>query len=370
MNEQKPTLHHTTSVGCCPKDPLTTRAMSSIENIDASSPGMGPKTIRSRAPDIVVSVGSGEAKREFQCYAVILSFASEYLDAMLSSSMKEGELGKIEFPDKDPEEWELFYNFIIPANMSTRSSRVNDETVLVLIPWFHEFQMNDFLQECDDYLGHSYLCLGCPDLDDSFWQMGRLEDESEEEHQVRLKERKVNFGKILAGLIAAIMYDLPYSKDVAESHMADLLIRLAFLQVKDLFDFPTVKSLDQLVRPLLLDDETGLRMGGGESTYLWPAVKEIISPHLSNLSQEMIDDDVLFPHLFHSYIQIKAAEDRCEAATDMVKSIVNVFPGDISRAGFGQNASAWETFKKVMNDHYNSNRAEFESLGIELPSLY
>ena len=59
--------------------------------------------IRSQAPDVTVSVGSGESKQEFKCYKVILSFASEYLDAMLSSGMKEGEMGVIEFPDKDPE---------------------------------------------------------------------------------------------------------------------------------------------------------------------------------------------------------------------------------------------------------------------------
>ena len=73
--------------------------------------GTSPPTkgIRSQAPDVTVSVGSGESKQEFKCYKVVLSFASSYLDAMLSSSMKEGEIGHIDFPDKDPEEWKLFY---------------------------------------------------------------------------------------------------------------------------------------------------------------------------------------------------------------------------------------------------------------------
>ena len=56
------------------------------------------KWIRSQAPDVTVSVGSGESKQEFKCYKVVLSFASPYLDAMLSSSMKEGEVGRINFP--------------------------------------------------------------------------------------------------------------------------------------------------------------------------------------------------------------------------------------------------------------------------------
>ena len=77
--------------------------------------------IRSQAPDVTVLIGSGDSKQKFKCYKVMLSFASEYLDAMLSSSMKEGEMNVIEFPDKDPEEWKLFYDFISPQKIGEAS---------------------------------------------------------------------------------------------------------------------------------------------------------------------------------------------------------------------------------------------------------
>ena len=74
-------------------------------------------TIRSQSPDLIVSVGSGESAQEFKCYKIILSFASKYLDAMLSSSMKEDTLSKIKFPNKDPEEWKMFYEFVNPQQI-------------------------------------------------------------------------------------------------------------------------------------------------------------------------------------------------------------------------------------------------------------
>jgi len=42
------------------------------------------KKIRYQPPDVIVSVGSGDAVQEFKCYGVALSFALPYLDAMLS----------------------------------------------------------------------------------------------------------------------------------------------------------------------------------------------------------------------------------------------------------------------------------------------
>ena len=44
--------------------------------------------------------------REYPCYRVVLSLASEYFDTMLSNSMRENETSKISFPDKDPNEWD------------------------------------------------------------------------------------------------------------------------------------------------------------------------------------------------------------------------------------------------------------------------
>ena len=112
------------------------------------------KMIRSQTPDVIASVGLGNSAQEFQCYKVILSFAPEYLDTMLGSSMKEGTLSKIEFPDKDPEEWKLFYKFTTSqmVKKSEHNNEINNENVLTLVLWFHEFRMVDSVQECGGYL--------------------------------------------------------------------------------------------------------------------------------------------------------------------------------------------------------------------------
>ena len=62
-----------------------------------------PKRLRSQAL-IVVSVGQGNAKTEFECYQVALSFSSPYFDAMFSVDMAESRCGLVDLPDKDPAE--------------------------------------------------------------------------------------------------------------------------------------------------------------------------------------------------------------------------------------------------------------------------
>ena len=99
------------------------------------------KKIKSVPPDLIVSVGSGPSKQEFECYKVVLCFAIE--------DMKEGTLSKIEFPTRDPSEWKLFYEFIFPAIIGMRfRDEINEENALKLLPWFDEFAMSDELEEC------------------------------------------------------------------------------------------------------------------------------------------------------------------------------------------------------------------------------
>lgn len=111
-------------------------------------PKEGTKCLRSQEPDVVVVVGSGVKKEEFHCYRLNLSFASEVFDAMFCSGMKENETGKILLPDKDPNEWRLFYEFFDPATV--HNARVTDANVETLTPWFHHFQMMRLLENCDE----------------------------------------------------------------------------------------------------------------------------------------------------------------------------------------------------------------------------
>ena len=110
--------------------------------------------LRKHPPDCIVSVGNGDKREEFECYEVILCMASEVFDAMLGGSMKESHTSRIDLPDKDANEWTLFYKFIDPK--TCREAKITTENVFKLVPWFHHFQMESLLQECDQVM-NSYL---------------------------------------------------------------------------------------------------------------------------------------------------------------------------------------------------------------------
>jgi len=277
------------------------------------------KKIRSQPPDVIVAVGSGESVREFKCYKVILSFASVYLDAMIGSCLREGSLSRIEFPDKDPEEWKLFYEFIAPDNLGKerRNATIDNENVLLLLPWFHEFQMCDCVSECDQYLAYKFF-----GKDPTFFW-------SNKEH---LETRKDKFGMMMNVLQLAHRYDLSCAKDEMEKKVVDLLNIPGTL---DLFDFSVAKSLLQLVLPLEMCNETELRMREGKSTHLWRMINNIMSPHISHLSQEMIDDKINFPHIFYPYMQLKIAQDSADIknrnltrAKRIIAAIIHFVPKD------------------------------------------
>ena len=165
------------------------------------------------SPDITVVVGKGMYKHEFECYKVALSLASPVFDAMLSSDMAESNNNQIELADKDPDQWQKFYGFIIHDD----AVRINEENALILTPWFHEYEMKKALDECDNVLSNTVDILSKnnrPTLSDRdcirFWK-----EES--------NTRKNDFGRIITLLEIACMYDLSKTKSSAESLISFLM---------------------------------------------------------------------------------------------------------------------------------------------------
>ena len=322
------------------------------------------KKIRSQAPDVTVSVGSGESKQEFKCYKVVLSFASPYLDAMLSSSMKEGEMSRVDFPDKDPEEWKLFYNFISPGKIGTDNcAEISHDNVMVLLPWFHELQINYYVKKCDDYLAKSYFS---GDMK-PFWGKERQDRENNMAHNARIERRRSKFEAILGVLQLSHIYDLKSTKDAMEKKVSILMDMLP--QTHDLFDLPTVKTLLQFVLPLELSNDAGVRMKEGESLHIWPAFEKILSPHISTLTQSIIDHEDHFPLLFHSYIQSRAEKEKAQAATSIINSIINHTPDRLYDMWPNYNdTGARDKLKETISSYYNGqHKGDFKTLGITLP---
>jgi hypothetical protein len=96
---------------------------------------------RKEEPDVTIIVGG----KTFRHYRQVLCLASDFFDAALNSGMKESLTSTIEFPDKKPEEWELFASFLEPLS----HTKVTESNVVMLTPWFHEFGASALLEECD-----------------------------------------------------------------------------------------------------------------------------------------------------------------------------------------------------------------------------
>jgi hypothetical protein len=226
--------------------------------------------LRNHQPDIVVSVGSGDGKEEFECYQLILVMASEVFDAMLSGSMKESKTSRIEFPDKDPNDWKLFYTFINPS--TCRDAKINTDNVMKLVPWFHQLQILPLLTECDRVM-ESYLISKQP----SNWH--------------KLTENQ--FEKLIKWASFSNLYGLPYS------------LLVAIKQIKVVLSLPhdcvTLQSLKTLL-PLLPDNDI-----------IWKVVKEYLPVDASDgpdfSDRQSLSENHLLVYLIDSGIQRKRNSD-------------------------------------------------------------
>ena len=308
--------------------------------------GIPPKTeIKSQPPDVIVSVGTGDSKQDFECYKVVMAFASPYLDAMLSSEMKEGESGRVEFPMKDPEEWKLFYAFIDPEKIGQRSQQavIDSRNVLALLPWFHEFQMDDHVKECDEYLAKSYF-------------------KPLTSTQTFLEHRRASLDAMLSVLHLADMYDLRAAKEIMDKTFAFDMLNMTPHEMEDMYDLATVKSLLQSIMPLTLEDNKLVKEGEESCAKLLSALQEILSPHIPSLSQEIIDNETAFPVIVYSYMQLwserKSAKQTKDTATKILNTIFSQYPSK----------TRYETFQTVLASHFKRCKGDFATLGVDMYS--
>ncbi|KAL3789293.1 hypothetical protein HJC23_000359 [Cyclotella cryptica] len=285
------------------------------------------KRILSQEPDVTVVVGRGQSKQEFLCYGALLACVSPVLDAMLKSGMMESENRRIEFPTKDPDEWQLFLECIDPAsatlfrydnhfdesdfyiiddresqeseaivdvesNESDHNALLSRSNMMKLLPWFHELQMDAYLRTCDYilYLGERKY---------NFWKdISAVQSEK---------------ARLLELLSLSTKYDLERTRDVAERKVGDLLELFCWgLGNADNFDLATVHELVQLFRPLRLwknevideSPEKRRRIDRGNVLYqaftcqtLWDQISSCIG--LSLLPLEMINNEEMSSQVLH-----------------------------------------------------------------------
>jgi hypothetical protein len=105
--------------------------------------------IQTCGPDLIVTVGSGDATESFLCHKHILALVSPTLDSCVSEASEE-----LRFTKMKPQSWKKFYECIDPKNngpdLCSDTCRYDySGPITELIPWFHLFNMNIHLDHCN-----------------------------------------------------------------------------------------------------------------------------------------------------------------------------------------------------------------------------
>ena len=229
----------------------TSASCESVQNTPIRTPPT--KKLRTQEPDVIISVGSGSSKQEFECYKFILCYASEYFDTMLSLPLREAESSRIELPDKDPEEWKQFYEFIDPA--TNRNAKITEQNVWILAPWFDEYQMEYLHNQCDEFVSTAdYFTkflevprLSCSSSNKSA-QQKELEnsDKASEKRLIKKIERLLEYHSICEQCA------LEKSREVALKEIARVMTYCYNLLAKNLDVMEKIINVFQIHRSLML----------------------------------------------------------------------------------------------------------------------
>ena len=227
---------------------------------------MSPHKPRARReePDVLVVVGD----QEFRHHRQILCRASEYFDAALNSGMREAETMRIEFPDEDPREWELFASFMEPFSQA----KVTRSNVQKLTPWFHKFGITSMLHVCDQI----YADMTFQPFRRRHWHLA-LSD---------VENVRNTLHDLLNAYAFSAMYDLSITKEKTSR-----ALRRQITRSPNLFD---VECITLLLATLEKDENRNK---------LWDSLKEYIPSELQLEDPQDLISNRLFPHLLHSSMQ-------------------------------------------------------------------
>ena len=230
---------------------------------------------------------------------------------MLSTNMTENNESRIEFPDKDPVEWKVFYSFIDPNKIGIPnglSATINDENVMTIVPWFHEFSMEAHLAQCDQFLYEKVVSISHTrkvnknrNVLTSFW---------EKANAGKHKEKKEIVKQIIQLLEFSCIYDLKKTKDETERSLRALLHYNHLSKTNDSFDISDVKVLTNLFLPLAQEEDDGYKyfVSEGKSKVLWSWLEnvEFEQNQLEGLSLDEINSNPLLPRLIKTQIDLVA----------------------------------------------------------------
>jgi len=229
---------------------------------------------------------------------------------MLNASMTENSDNRIEFPDKDPDEWRMFYNIIDPiqiGNPDYHDRTIDRNNAMELAPWFHEFQMDGYLKRCDEKIEEEVCHLN---------HVERYHIPFEND-VIEFVDRKQSFDYIVKLLGFACVYDLERTKRETENIIRGLLSSKMLAGTQDLFDMSTVKKLTELFLPIAKaeggegENKTTHYVSQGQSSVLWDMLvrEDFENNQLQGLSVEDINNNSMLPMLIKTFIERCALEN-------------------------------------------------------------
>lgn len=346
------------------------------------------KKIRSQPPDITVAVGSGSAMEEFECYKIVLSFASPYFDTMLTTNMAENNSHRIEFPKKDPEEWKEFYKFIDPTKISAAKHDIptlSKDNAMKLTPWFHEFQIDSCLKECDEVISKKVEILARRETTSNDpkgwygWKLSRTfwDKQSGYMHDHHNAERRQTLNEIINLLQFACLYDLDKTKKTAEC-VLDILLYQMPAETSELFDLSMIKVLVDLFLPIRFEGKVGSEeqpidlKAEGQSHVLWNVLTKYDRFSIKNgYSPEVLNNNPLLPMLIQTEIQRYAACCENQRTRYSVQNIINDYlanlPSEFESQTSRENISDPHQFLDGYTRSWYQNHKKFlQKLGISL----
>jgi hypothetical protein len=109
-----------------------------------------PRRLKCMDPDMIIVVGGVEF---FHFKSILCSFCP-FFDNMLFANMKESKESRIEFLDKDPDEWMMVYKYLTlegaEAEKQLRAGMLAGERPCDLLAWFDYLGCDHLLKICDE----------------------------------------------------------------------------------------------------------------------------------------------------------------------------------------------------------------------------
>ena len=263
--------------------------------------------------------------------------------------------------------------------MATTSAIINDENVMTIVPWFHEFSMESHLAQCDQFLSEKAISISnTKKVDHGSWKSTALTSFWDDPTKNKEKEEIVK--QIVHLLEFSCIYDLQKTKDETEN-IIQTFFDDGLVKTSHLFDISAVKVLTNLFLPLAQEEDDGYKyfVSEGKSRALWSWLDngEFQQYQLDGLSLEEVNSSPLLPRLIKNHIDLLTEEeeryDIQYSARKFVVDLLDNAPNDLynnmSHAADRKTAGRM-CLMGILKDASTTHKETFKKLHVTLPEAY